>query len=927
MACPKASTEHTKVVRFEHDPNLASPQILHPVATGNPAFDATKLLQQWTHAVDLYCEHDLKLSAKKHRQILRGLRLLVPPQMLETPLTPEIQKFIALLWYNLGQIQTLRSQEPVACEAFSLSVKNDGKSALAWFSLGNSYFKLGSFEKSVTAHAKCLDIFDEMDAKTIEFELEVSLENAARINSEMGGINSFLDASVNTEASNAAPEKQGLTSKIKKFVLSRAPNQLNLQLGDLHKAWKATKTNVSPGGDDKLNAVPSNVVYAPMQNKTIMGFLTYDPSFNPPIEGSTKENELDMYCRGYHDAMTKFTSSSKQYEVAALSEQYEFSSSSKQNDFVTSAKGQETALIGEEKLVHSSAKGKKKKKSSSKKKVKGKMLDAKWEEEKIDLKVEDQKIDTKEKLMMIDDEKAEDRKIEAKEVDNILTMNAVGQKDHRKGKAKLLNLKIDVKGEGQVADTKIDDKIAFGETESVLCSNKINVNGKGKISDKKADVGGTGNVLSVKVAGKKIGSKGKGKTVDAKIDLKGKKNMVNTENEDEKGELEGKGKQIDANWRDDKPGEYGNGRTSPYFSKVPAPKPRQPAEVEMVQFATARGEKPPAPLWLIKHRAIEEHFDDYHSLLPTRDIVLDDFYRHAKNAVINDIYWGSSKFDPNVPPLQWSLKGVDNYYRKAFKELPDLDGEDDWYCSISDMFFGKPQHASKLAEIEAIRVDDEQIPGNITTEEFQMEMRKFLGMNPPAFSDQPVPGLPIEVQLAIHNRERKEHTKAIKATLKAKEDAKEPPINYAVNILVDDSQLVYLANKVNDGPATASTHALTQSTAPSTHFGSTFTGTGTVLLTPATPGTGDVGGGPVISLTPADQPAVSRYSEPEFEIGLPGMRTSLPHQVAKKAYEEKHEVAYMPDGVTPLQKGTGDGKITPGMGPGEMLYPTVFEGF
>ncbi|MCJ1432267.1 hypothetical protein MMC27_001623 [Xylographa pallens] len=884
MACPKAPMEHTKVVHFEHGLELAPPEILPSVASGTSAFDASKLFQQWTHAVDLYFEHELKLSAKKHRQILRDLRLLVPPQHPEDLLTPEIQKFIALLWFNLGQVQTLRGQEPVACEAFSLSVKTDEKSALAWFSLGTSYFKLGSFEKSVTALNKCLEIFDEMDTNAIDVDLEVSLENAAQIDSEMRGGTAFLDASENNGTGNTTQEKHNPGGRIKKFVLGRVPSHLNLQLADLNRAWKAAKVLVSPSGEDKLNAVPTNVVHAPIQIKTIMNSSPYDAFFNPPVQGNTEEDELDMPGRGYHDALTEIASSSKQNEIALL------------------VKEQETAPTIEEKVVQPSTKNKKKKKSSSKRKGNGKMIVVKGEEKTIDLKVEDQKVDTKEKLKMID-EKAEDMKVEANRIDNILTM-----KGYRK--------KSDVKGKGKMVNEHVEDK--------------------------KFDAGGTENILSVAAIHKK---EGKGKLLDANIDVKGKGKMVDKKGEDKNGEdkksedkkvdVKGKGKMVDTDWRDQTADVYGKEKAKPYFSKRPEQKPRQPVEVEMYNFTAASGKQQTPPLWLTKHRAIEEHFDDYHCLLPARDIVLDDFYRHAKNAVINDIYLGTPKFDENVPPLKESLKGVDDYYRKAFKELPDLDGEDEWYCSISDMFFGRPQHLSKLEEIESIRVDDSHIPGNITTEEFQMEMRSFLGINPPAFSDQPVPGLPIATQLAIHNKDRKELTKTIQAIIKAKEDAKEPPIDYTVHVKVDPSTLIYVAQeKANEALATASTDASTEftdgsteSTAQSTHFGSTFTGTGTMLLTPATPATGSVDSGPPITFTPAGNAAFSRYSEPEFEIGLPGMRTSLPHQVAKKEDEEKQEIAYMPDGVTPLQKGTGDGVVVPGMGPGPMLYPTVFEGF
>ncbi|MCJ1377973.1 hypothetical protein MMC17_001069 [Xylographa soralifera] len=891
MACPKASSEHTKVVRFEHGPDLAPPEILLPVASSNSAFDATKLFQQWTHAVDLYFEHDLKLSAKKHRQILRDLRLLVPPQHPETLLTPEIQKFTAALWFNLGQIQTLRGQEAVACEAFSLSVKTDEKSALAWFSLGNSYFKLGLFDKSVTSFAKCLEIFDEMDTKSIDVDLEVSLENAARINSEMGGGNALLDMSENHGAGNTVQEKHNPAGRIKKFVLGRVPSHLNMQLGDLHKAWKATKTLVSPGGEDKLIAVPTNVVHSPVQHKTIVNNNSYDAFFNVPVKGNTEEKELDMPGRGYHDALT------------------EIASSSKQNEVVLSVKEQETAPTVEEKEVQSSTKSKKKKKSSSKRKGKGKMVEMKGEEKTIDPKVEDQMVDAEEKMKMID-EKAEDMDVEAKGTDNILTVKAIGKKVDVKGKGKMVDMKVDVKGKGKMVDEVVGDKTF--------------------------DVNATENILSTKTIGRKVGVKGKGKKVDAKIDVKGKGKVVDTDWKEDKADVYGGGRagpyfpkapEQKLLQPAEKADVYGGGRTEPYFPKRPEQKLRQPAEVEMFNFDTLLGKEQTTPLWLTKHRAIEEHFDDYHCLLPARDIVLDDFYRHAKNAVINDIYLGTPKFDKDVPPLQESLKGVDDFYRKAFKETPDLDGEDEWYCSISDMFFGKPQNLDKLEEIEKIRLDDSHIPGNITTEEYQMEMRSFLGIDPPSFSDQPVPGLPINAQLAIHNRDRKSLTKTIHAIIKAKEAAKEPPIDYKVHVKVTESNLIYLGRKANEAPATASTNAPTESTAQSTHFGSTFTGTGTVLLTPATPATGSADGGPAISLTPADNGAVSRYSEPEFEIGLPGMRTSLPHQEAKKEGEEKQEIAYMPDGVTPLQKGTGDGVVVEGMGPGEMLYPTTFEGF
>ena len=892
MACPKAPMEHTKVVHFEHGPDLASSENHLPVTSNSSAFDVSKLFQQWTYAIDLYFEGDLKLSAKKHRQILRDLRLLVPPQHPETPLTPEIQKFIAVLWFNLGQIQTIRGQEAVACEAFSLSVKTDEKSALSWFSLGNSYFKLGSFEKSVTAFGKCLEIFDEMNTTSIDVDLEVSFENAARINSEMRGGNAFLDTSENNAAGTTIPEKHTHAGRLKKFMLNRVPSHLNMQLGDLHKAWKATKVLVSPGGEDKLSAVPTNVVHSPVQVKTIMNSSPYDAFFNAPVEDYTEEEELDMPCRGYHDALT------------------EIASSSKQNVVTLPAKEQDTPPSVKEKAAEPATKSKKKKKSSSKGKGKGKMLDPKGEEKIIDPKVEYEKIDTKDKLEVID-EKVEKKKIEVKGTDNVLTVKAHGKRNDLKGKGKLVDMKIDVKDKGKIIN--------------------------GKLEDKKLDTGETGHILSAKPIRKKVNRKGKRKTVDAKTDVKEKGSLMDTKVEDTKVEdtkvedtkddVKGKGKMVDTNWKDQEVDVREEKKFKPYFSKRPTQKPRQSAEVELFNFGTALGKQETPPLWLTKHRAIEEHFDDYHSLLPARDIVLDDFYRHAKNAVINDIYLGTPKFDKDVPPLEQSLKGVDDYYRKAFKETPDLDGEDEWYCSISDMFFGKPQNLSKIEEIEKIAVDNSHIPGNITTEEYQMEMRSFLGIDPPSFSDKPVPGLPIATQLAIHNKDRKELTKTIHAIIKAKEDAKEPPIDYKVNIKVDESQVIYLAQEVNEAPATASTNALTQSTAQSTNFGSTFTGTGTVLLTPETSATGSVGGGPAISLTRAGNTASPRYSEPEFEIGLPGMRTSLPHQVAKKEDEKKQEIAYMPDGVTPLQKGTGDGVVTPGMGPGPMLYPTVFEGF
>ncbi|MCJ1315680.1 hypothetical protein MMC15_001000 [Xylographa vitiligo] len=978
MACPKAPMEHTKVVHFEHGPDLASSENHLPVTSNNSAFDVSKLFQQWTYAIDLYFEGDLKLSAKKHRQILRDLRLLVPPQHPETPLTPEIQKFIAVLWFNLGQIQTIRGQEAVACEAFSLSVKTDKKSALSWFSLGNSYFKLGSFEKSVTAFGKCLEIFDEMNTTSIDVDLEVSFENAARINSEMRGGNAFLDTSENNAAGTTIPEKHTHAGRLKKFMLNRVPSHLNMQLGDLHKAWKATKVLVSPGGEDKLSAVPTNVVHSPVQVKTIMNSSPYDAFFNAPVEDYTEEEELDMPCRGYHDALT------------------EIASSSKQNVVTLPAKEQDTPPSVKEKAAEPATKSKKKKKSSSKGKGKGKMLDPKGEEKMIDPKVEYEKIDTKDKLEVID-EKVEKKKMEVKGTDNVLTVKAHGKKNDLKGKGKLVDMKIDAKGKGKIIDPKGEEKMigpkvedqkidtkdklevideeAEGEkievkgTDNVLTVKadgkkndlkgkgklvdmKIDVKDKGKIingklEDKKLDTGETGHILSAKPIRKKVNRKGKRKTVDAKTDVKEKGNLMDTKVEDTKVEdtkvedtkvedtkvedtkddVKGKGKMVDTNWKDQEVDVREEKKFKPYFSKRPTQKPRQSAEVELFNFGTALGKQETPPLWLTKHRAIEEHFDDYHSLLPARDIVLDDFYRHAKNAVINDIYLGTPKFDKDVPPLEQSLKGVDDYYRKAFKETPDLDGEDEWYCSISDMFFGKPQNLSKIEEIEKIAVDNSHIPGNITTEEYQMEMRSFLGIDPPSFSDKPVPGLPIATQLAIHNKDRKELTKTIHAIIKAKEDAKEPPIDYKVNIKVDESQVIYLAQEVNEAPATASTNALTQSTAQSTNFGSTFTGTGTVLLTPETPATGSVGGGPAISLTRAGNTASPRYSEPEFEIGLPGMRTSLPHQVAKKEDEKKQEIAYMPDGVTPLQKGTGDGVVTPGMGPGPMLYPTVFEGF
>ncbi|MCJ1420114.1 hypothetical protein MMC32_006471 [Xylographa parallela] len=876
MACPNASMEHTKVVHFEHGPDLAPPGILHPVASSISAFDASKLLQQWTQAVDLYFEHELRLSAKKYRQILRGLRLLVPPQQPEDLLTPEIQKFIAVLWFNLGQVQSLRGQEPVACEAFSLSVKTDEKFALAWFSLGTSYFKLASFDKSVTAFTKCVEIFDEMDTNSIDVDLEVSLENAARVHSEVAGGNASLDASENNVASNTTQEKHNPGGKIKKFVLGRVPSHLNLQLADLNRAWKAAKVLVSPSGEDKLNTVPTNVVHSPVQIKTVINSSPYDAFFNSPVQGNTKQDELGMPDRGYHDALTEIASSSKQNEIALLVSE------------------SETAPTIEEKEGQSSTKTKKKKKSSSKRKGDGKTVAAIGEKKTIDAVVEDQKVDAEESLKMVD-EKAEDKKVEGKKIDSILTT-----KGHKK--------KRDMKGKGKMVNEHVEDK--------------------------KSDAGGTENILSVAAI---LEKEAEGQWLDANIDVKGKGKMVDKKGEDKKVDvIKGKGKMVDTDWRDQKIGVHGKEKAKPFVTKRPEQKPRQPVEVEMFNFAASPGRQKTPPLWLVKHRAIEEHFDDYHCLLPARDIVLDDFYRHAKNSVINDIYWGTPKFDKNVPPLKESLKGVDDFYHKAFKELPDLDGEDEWYCSISDMFFGRPQNLSKLEEIESIRVDDSHIPGNITTEEFQMEMRSFLGINPPAFSDQPVPGLPIATQLAIHNKDRKDLTKTIHAIIKAKEDAKEPCIDYTVNVKVDPSKLIYLAQeKTNEALATASTGASadssngsTDSTGQSTHFGSTFTGTGTVLLTPATPATGSFDSGPAISLTPAGNTAFSRYSEPEFEIGLPGMRTSLPHQVAKKEdKKKKKKIAYMPDGVTPLQKGTGDGMVVPGMGPGPMLYPTVFEGF
>ncbi|MCJ1284165.1 hypothetical protein MMC26_003496 [Xylographa opegraphella] len=934
MACPKASSEQAKVVRFEHDPDLTFPETLISVASNTTDFDPKKLLQQWTYAVDLYFENDLKLSTKKHRQILRDLRLLVPPQHPENPLTPEIQKFISVLWFNLGQIQSLRDQEAVACESFSLCVKSNENSALAWFSLGNSYFKLGLFEKSVTAFSKCLEIFDKMKTESIEVDLEVSLENAARITSEMGG-NALLTTPENTGASTTAPEKQNPVGRIKKFMLKRDPSHLNLQLGDLHKAWKATKTLISPTSKDKLNAVPTNVIHSPVPTKTIINSNPYDAFFNSPVKDSSAEEEFGMTCRGYHDALTEIASSSKQNETASSSNQNEAASSSnqneaaspfKQNEVASSTKQNEVALsvlepetapIVEEKVVQPSTKSKKKRKSASKKKGKGKMrveteeqnpialngneymdeymvnlkgekdlidlngegilidlrceedlIDLRCEGDLVDLNIENQKVDTKANSAMVN-EKAEELKFEPCEIDDMLILRTSDEKVDVKGKGKMVDMNIDVKGKGKLADEPVEDR--------------------------KFDAGGTGNILSVKSR----------KTIDVK----------------------GKGKMVDTDLKDQQAIVHGKPKTRPYVSKRPEQKPRQPAEVELYNFAAALGNQQAVPLWLTEHRAIEEHFDDYHCLLPARDIVLDDFYRHAKNAVINDIYVGTPKFDNDVPPLKKSLKGVDDYYRKAFQELPDLDGEDEWYCSISDMFFGRPQNLSKLEEIESIRVDDSHIPGNITTEEFQMEMRSFLGINPPAFSDQPVPGLPIGTQLAIHNRDRKELTKTIQGIIKAKKDAKVPTIDHRVNITVDDRSLIYRAKEIDQAPATASTDAPTESTAPSTRFGSTFTGTGTVLLTPATPATGRVDGSPAISLTRAGNAARPRYSEPEFEIGLPGMRTRLPHQEAEKEGDEKQEIAYMPDGVTPLQKGTGDGVVTEAMGPGEMLYPTVFEGF
>ncbi|MCJ1387746.1 hypothetical protein MMC18_000589 [Xylographa bjoerkii] len=814
MACPKAAAEHTKVVHFEHGPPLAPEENLLSVASSNSAFDTTKIFEQWIHAVDLYFELNLKGTAKKHRQLLREFRLLVPPEQPENSLTPKLQKLIAFLWFNIGQIKTLEGQDSIACEAYNLSVKIDGKFALAWYGLGISLFKLDSFKKSEKAFATCLDIFDEMDTKSIDVDLRVSLGNGAKIDSEMEGGNATINAPEENGASIAMLEKNSPVGRIKKFVFDRVPAQHNKQLSELHKAWRATKVAVTPGNKDKLNVLPTNVMYTPAKLKTIVNCTPYDAFFNPPKEEEADEEELDTPIRGYHDALTEIASSSKE-KLDALS-----------------VKEQETAPTVNEKDTSPPKKGKKKK--SSKRKAKAKTADTNGKEK-------------------VDDTKGKEEIVDIKAVDN----------------------KVDVKGKGKMVDLMASDT-------------KADVKGKGKMNDLKP-------------------------SSDKKVDVKGKAKMVETKLDDKKVDVKKK----------DKPTVF-----KPYFSKRPEPKPRAAAEIELWNFANAHKEQQVVPLWLTKHRAIEEHFDDYHCLLPARDIVLDDFYRHAKNAIINDIYLNTPKFDKEVPPLEDSLKGVDEYYRKAFKDNPDLEGEEEWYCSISEMFFGKKQNLDKAAEVEKLSVEDSDIPGNITTEEYKQEMRNFLGIDTPSFADKELPDLPIAAKLALHNKERKELAHSIRDMLKAKADAEEPPIDYKVFIKVHRSSVVYVANKSTESLATATSNAPTGSTAPSTNFGSTFTGTGTVLHTPATPATGIIDGGPAIVLTPAGNEPFPRYSEPEFEIGLPGMRTTLPHHEGRDTeVEEKTEVRMMPDGITPMQRGTGDGMVTEGMGPGEMLYPTVFEGF
>ncbi|MCJ1399533.1 hypothetical protein MMC11_002735 [Xylographa trunciseda] len=858
MANPKTSL-HNKVVHFEHGPSIASGDNLLSVASinsavnpNNPASNSTnstssstKFFELWTEAVDLYFELNLKSSAKKHRQLLRDLRLLVPTQQPENLLTPEIKKLTAYLWFNLGQVKNLEGHDSIACEAYNLSVKVDEKFALAWYALGISYFKLDSFKKSERAFRTCLDIFDAMGTKSIEYDLRVTLEDEAKLASEMEGGDATISASENG-ASITMQEKHSALGRIKKFVLGHGPVKHNMELAELDKVLRATKVQVSPDDKTKLIAPPDNVMYTPARYQTVVNSTPYDVFYNRVKADEREEQELHGPVCGYHDALTEIASSSKENLVA---------SSSKGNEAASSVKEQEIVPTVSEKEVTTSTE-EKKKKSKPKRKGKGKNIDAHGEEKIVDTKGAENIVNTKGKETIV----------EAEDQQKIVDMAAEYKKIHMKGDGKI----IGDKGRKRM----------------------FNLKGKGKM-----------------------------------VDLKANEELIDVKMDDKKQDVKGKGKMIDTKGKDMKEDSKGKAKSKPYVSKRPEVKLRQPAEVELWNFANAHKEQQVIPLWLTKYRAIEEHFDDYHSLLPARDIDLDTFYRDAKNAVINDKYLYTAQFDKNIPPLEDSLRGVDEFYRKAFREIPDLDGEEEWYCSITDMFFGRKQNLDLLEEIEKLSVKESSLIGNITTEEYIMEMKKFVGIDAPSFADNPLPDLPIAAQIVNHNKDRRDLAKSIGAKMKANEAAKEPVIDYTVTVKVTDSEVVYLGHRSSDPLATGVTHASTGSTAASTHFGSTFTGTEIVLHTPFTPATGLVDAGPAILLSPADIAASPRWIEPEFEIGLPGMRTTLPHQESKKEDEGHQEVQYMPDGVTPLQKGTGDGIVVEGMGPGEMLYPTVFEGF
>ena len=787
MACPKDTSDHTKVVHFKHDEIFAPGEDCHPDASGSSAFNTTKIFEQWSNAVDLYFKLNLKGATKKHRHLLRELRLLVPPEQPETSLTPKIQKLIAFVWFNIGQIKTLEGQDSVACEAYNLSVKLDGTFALAWYGLGSALFKLDSFKKSEKAFATCLKLFDAMETKSTDIDLRVTLGNGAKADPDMEGGGATVNTSEESLATTETLEKKSPIGRIKKYVLDHSSIELNMQLAELHKAWKAAKVPFSPGGKGKLNALPSNVVYSPVKYKTIMNSSPYDAFFNPPKNEEGDEEEIDMSVRGYHDALTEIASSSK------------MASPVKEQENLLSLEGKEIASSVKAKEVPSSSKGKKNKSSS-----KG--------------------------------------------------------KGNSKGKGKA----VDVKGNEKTVDAKRDGK-------------QVHVHEKDKM----------------------VEAQMKEKDVDPK----------------------GKGDMVDQNWKETML------RTKKHVGRCVEHKPRKAKEIELYNFANAytKEQKVP-PLWLQKHRAIEEHFEDYHTLLPARDIVLDDFYRHAQNAVINTIYENTSKFDLNIPPLEESLKGVDAYYRKAFKEIPDLEGEEDWYRSIYDMFYGTEQHLEKVDEVEQLCVGGPSVPGNISTDEYKTEMKNFLGIDTPSFAEKPLPELPIAAKLALLNQERKVLLLAIKDLIKAKADAREPRIDYRVNVKVDRSSVVWAFDPPGWVTATA-TPALSESTAASTHFGSVFTGARTGLLSPVTPLTGNIDGIPAILVTPPSNVPFPRFSEPEFEIGLPGMRTSLHGREYNDEATGDAGLGFMPDGVTPLQRGTGDGVIIEGAGEGEMLYPTVFEGF